>query len=454
MNLSISQRLAAMFALASFVTLAVLGFAMHGLLERELGRHQDNELQARWQMYKPIVARNDEVMYWDHVRSKFDNSISENNRVSLWVFSDDPRFRYGSDLTAEQRRSAGTEGFGQILVSDHEAPLKTYSAQIEGRGERPAVTLTVGIDSTPFEETLQSFTVGLVALTIVGALGAAALGYYIARVGMRPLERLSGEAQELSPGDLSRRLQTDTLAPELSKLADSFNGALARLEAAYQQLEAFNADVAHELRTPLGNLIGQTQVTLSRERSVTELKEALHSNLEDLERLRAIVNDMLFLARADRGERAPNRVEVSIAQEVAHAVEYLEFIFEEAGVKVRIEGDARASIETSLFRRAVTNLLQNAVQHAPRGAEVVVFVLQQPGAIRVSVRNTGSGIAREHLSRLFDRFYRVDSSRSGSRENHGLGLAIVRAVATMHGGTVFAESDNGATTIGFTVAAA
>ncbi|MBM0103611.1 heavy metal sensor histidine kinase [Steroidobacter sp. S1-65] len=454
MKLSISQRLAAMFAVASFVTLAVLGVAMHGLLKRELGRHQDNELQARWQMYRPFIMRNDEAAYWGHIRSKFDNSLSENSRVRVWVLSDDRRFRYGSELTAEQLRSAVTASFGQVRLPDQQEPFKTYSAMVEARGERPAVRLMVGIDSTPFVETLQSFTVGLVALTIVGALGAAALGYYIAGVGLRPVERLSGEAQALSPGRLSRRLQTDTLAPELSKLADSFNGALARLEAAYQQLEAFNADVAHELRTPLGNLIGQTQVTLSRERSVTELKEALHSNLEDLERLRAIVNDMLFLARADRGERAPNRIEVSIAQEVAHAVEYLEFIFEEAGVRVRIEGDAQASIETSLFRRAVTNLLQNAVQHAPRGAEIVVSVLQQPGAIRVSVRNTGSGIAREHLSRLFDRFYRVDSSRSGSRENHGLGLAIVRAVATMHGGTVFAESDDGATTIGFTVACA
>lgn len=452
MKLSISQRLAAMFAVASFVMLAVLSVAMHGLLKRELERHQSNELQARWQMYKPIIMRNDEAAHWEYVRTKFDNSISENNRVSLWVSGDDKRFRYGTTLNDTQQQSMGLHGFGQILMPGHQAPLKTYSEDVEGRGERPPVRLTVGIDSTPFVETLRAFTVGLVALTVVGALGAAGLGYYIARVGMRPLDRLSGEARALSPGHLSRRLQTDTLAPELSQLADSFNGALARLETAYQQLEAFNADVAHELRTPLGNLIGQTQVTLSRERNPTELKEALHSNLEDVERLRAIVNDMLFLARADRGERAPNRVEVSISEEVSRAVEYLEFIFEEAGVKVRIVGDAQASIETSLFRRAVTNLLQNAVQHAPRGAEIVVYVLLEPGAIRVSVQNSGSGIAREHLTRLFDRFYRVDSSRSGSRENHGLGLAIVRAVAAMHGGTVFAESDDAATTIGFTVA--
>jgi two-component system heavy metal sensor histidine kinase CusS len=455
MKLSISQRLATMFAAASFVMLAVLGVAMHGLLKRELERHQVNELQARWQMHQSIIAKNGDPGHWHIVQSKFDNALPENGRVRLWVLGPDARFHYGPPLTVQQLAAAsGADGFGQLPIDGDAEPMKTYTAEVPARGERPPVQLMVAIDETPFIETLQAFTVGLIALTVVGALGAAGLGYYIAGLGLRPLGRMSAEAQALSPDDLSRRLQAGTLPPELSKLADSFNGALSRLETAYQQLEAFNADVAHELRTPLGNLIGQTQVTLSRERNVTELKEALHSNLEDVERLRAIVNDMLFLARADRGERAPNRVEVSIAQEVALAVEYLEFIFEEAEVRVRIEGDAHARIETALFRRAVCNLLQNAVQHAPRGAEIVVFVLQQPGAIRVSVQNPGSGIAREHLTRLFDRFYRVDIARSGSRENHGLGLAIVRAVATMHGGTVFAESENGETKIGFTVARA
>lgn len=454
MNLSISQRLAAMFAVASFIMLAAVGIAMHGLLKRELERHQVHELQARWDMHKPMILRNDDAEHWNVIRAKFDGILPENGRVRVWVLSDDARFRYGPPLSEAQLRSIPASGFGELTLSDHAGAMNTLVAEIEGRGERPPVRLMIAIDSMPFVETLRAFTVGLIALTVVGALGAAALGYYIAGVGLRPLDRMSGEAEALSPGRLSRRLQADTLPPELSKLANSFNGALARLEAAYQQLEAFNADVAHELRTPLGNLIGQTQVTLSRERNPTELKDALHSNLEDLERLRAIVNDMLFLARADRGESAPNRVEVSIAQEVAHAVEYLEFIFEEAEVRVHIEGDARANIETSLFRRAVCNLLQNAVQHAPRGAEIVVFVLHEQNSIRVSVQNSGPGIAREHLSRLFDRFYRVDSARSGSHENHGLGLAIVRAVAAMHGGTVFADSDDGATTIGFTVAAA
>jgi two-component system heavy metal sensor histidine kinase CusS len=451
MNLSIGQRLATMFAAASVVMLALISFAMHGLLKGELERHQASELEARWQMNKLVIAK---ASRWSYVRDKFDAVTPSDGRVRLWVFSDDSQFRYGAPLPGIAGPQAVADGFGELALREDAVPMKTFTATVEGNGERPPVKLMVAIDATPFVETLRAFTVGLIALTLLGAVVVAAFGYYIAGIGLRPLGRMSREAQALTPERLSQRLLTATLPPELSKLAGSFNGALDRLEKAYQQLEAFNADVAHELRTPLGNLIGQTQVTLARERSTAELKESLHSNLEDLERMRAIVNDMLFLARADRGETAPNRKEVSLAEEIGRTVEFLEFILEEAGVTVSIEGDVRANIETSLFRRALTNLLQNAVQHSPRGARIVVSVTQQQGVVSIAVRNPGPGIAREHLGRLFDRFYRVDSARSGSSENHGLGLAIVKAVAAMHGGAVFAKSDDDATTIGFTVAAA
>jgi two-component system heavy metal sensor histidine kinase CusS len=262
---------------------------------------------------------------------------------------------------------------------------------------------------------------------------------------------LSQEAGELSPKNLSQRLRLSALPTELSNLGASFNGALDRLEAAYQQLEEFNADVTHELRTPLANLIGQTQVALSRERSAPQLVEVLQSNLEELERLRGIVNDMLFLARADQGERASRLTSVSIAAEVNKTVEFLDFIMDEADVKVRVQGDANAQIETSLFRRAVTNLLHNAIQHSKAKSEIVVDVSNGNDGVRIAVSNPGEAIPKEHLPRLFDRFYRVDSARHNSTESHGLGLSIVKAIATMHNGSVFASSHDGINIIGFSV---
>jgi len=447
MTLSISRRLAVMFAIASFVLLALISVALHELLERDLLRHQRGELNTRLEVNRPMIVRAVRAESWAHVRDKFDAMTPADGRIQYRILSEDPRFTYGEPLPAG---FVATEGFGVLAENDGEAPHRTLIRTIPAKGERPDVRVMVVLDSTPFLETLRVFTLWLVALVGGGTIIAALLGYYIARFGLRPMQRLSLEAQSLMPERLSTRLEMARLPEELAEFTASFNGALDRLERAYQQLEAFNADVAHELRTPLTNLIGQTQVTLSRERDVDDLKDILYSNLEELERLRAIVNDMLFLARADRGELARHRVEVSVAGEVERTVEFLEFLLEDADMRVQVEGDARACIEPSLLGRAMTNLLQNAIEHSERGAQITVQIEPRTDHARIAVCNPGS-VPQEALPRLFDRFYRADRARSGGGENHGLGLAIVQAVAAMHGGAVFASSDNGTTTIGFTV---
>lgn len=447
MTLSISRRLAVMFAISSFVLLVLISVALHELLERELLRHQRGELNTRLELNRPLIVKIVRAEDWAHVRNKFEAMTPADGRIEYRILSDDPRFTYGEPLPAG---FTATEGFDVLAGDDPEAPRRTLIRTIPGSGERPDVRLMVTLDSTPFIETLRVFTLWLAALVGGGMIIAALLGYYIARLGLRPMQRLSLEAQALMPERLSTRLQPAHLPEELAEFTESFNGALDRLERAYQQLEAFNADVAHELRTPLTNLIGQTQVTLSRDRGVDDLKDILYSNLEELERLRAIVNDMLFLARADRGELARHRVEVSVAKEVERTVEFLEFLLEDVDMRVQVEGDAQACIEPSLLGRAMTNLLQNAIEHSERGAQITVQVEAHADQARIAVRNPGS-IPQDALPRLFDRFYRADRARSGGGENHGLGLAIVKAVAAMHGGAVFAASDDGMTTIGFTV---
>ncbi|KEZ68287.1 histidine kinase, partial [Pseudomonas syringae pv. syringae FF5] len=226
------------------------------------------------------------------------------------------------------------------------------------------------------------------------------------------------------------------------------NSTLERVEQAYSRLESFNADVAHELRSPLTNLIGQTQVALTRGRSAEHYFEVLQSNLEELERLRSIINDMLFLASADQGTKVKAQTCTSLAEEVATTLDYLDFILEDAHVQVRVNGDASAPIEKPHLRRALINLLHNAVQHTGAGEVIEVNIESRDAYVTVSVTNPGEQIAQEHLPRLFERFYRVDASRSNSGANHGLGLAIVKAIALMHGGTVFVNSGKGANTFG------
>jgi two-component system heavy metal sensor histidine kinase CusS len=289
-------------------------------------------------------------------------------------------------------------------------------------------------------------------LILGGATLVAILGFSIARVGLRPLALMSADAQSIGPNNRQQRLALPSLPRELLHLGRSFNAALDRLEQAYRQLETFNADVAHELRTPLTNLIGQTQVALTRERQALALREVLQSNLEELERLRSIVSDMLFLARAEQGERPSQQIETSIASEVAKTVEFFEMLLEEAGMSVDVQGDAVAPIDTALFRRALTNLLQNAIQHAISGGKIQVRISQTHECASVAFSNRSNPIEPQHLARLFDRFYRIDTSRRNSVESHGLGLTIVKAVAAMHNGGVFAHSENGMITIGFSVA--
>ena len=456
MRRSITTRLVAMFALGALITFSLIGAALYGVLERELTRHQDDDLNTNLQNMRYSIERFGDLDHWPRMRTKMDTISPSDGSVRFWVLSDDPRFQYGKGLDEMERVNQGEAGHGMLTMPISGHTYRTLSMRIGAFADRPPVRLIVGVDTAPFEHTLRAFLVALTLLTLGAVALVMVLGWWIARIGLGPLQRLSAEARALRPKTLSQRLQVEHLPVELEDLTVAFNGALGRLEDAYQQLEGFNADVAHELRTPLANMIGGTQVALSRPRTAAEFEETLQSNLEELERLRSIVNDMLFLARADQGEAATGLTAADVAHEIEMTIEFFEPLLDETGTTVAIEGElrAQATMNIALFRRALSNLLQNAIEHSGAGARLVVTITQRAGAIWIAVANPGATIAAPHLPRLFDRFYRVDSSRHdpGAVHGHGLGLAIVKAVASMHGGATLATSDNGVTTIAFSLA--
>jgi len=296
-------------------------------------------------------------------------------------------------------------------------------------------------------------------LSVVTLLAGAvvALGsFWHVRRALRPLKQLAAQTQAISAQSLDRRLALDDPAEELRPWIDQFNGLMERLEKAYAQLEGFNADVAHELRTPLANLMGETELALSRERSPQLLQDTLASNLEELQRLSAMVNDMLFLASADRGAQARRGQPVSLAALARDVCEFHEAPLEEAGLHLRVDGDAQVPVDEPLFKRAVSNLVGNAMRFAERGSTVVVQIRAEavPQQVAVLVENHGDPIEPQHLPRLFDRFFRSEGSRTcPNQQHHGLGLAIVAAIARMHAGRPLAECEAGRTRVGFTLAA-
>ena len=456
MKRSITTRLVVMFALGALVTLSLIGAALYGVLERELTRHQNDDLNTNLQNMRYSIERFGDLEHWPRLQTKMDTLSPADGSVRFWVLSDDPRFLYGKGLDEMERVNQGEAGHGTLTMPITGHSYRTLSMRVGAFADRPPVRLIVGVDTAPFEHTLRAFLIALTLLTLGAVALVMALGWWIARIGLRPLQRLSAEARALRPKTLSQRLQEDSLPVELEDLTVAFNGALGRLEEAYQQLEGFNADVAHELRTPLANMIGGTQVALSRPRSAAEFEDTLQSNLEELERLRSIVNDMLFLARADQGEAATGLTAADVAHEVEMTIEFFEPLLDETGTTVAIEGElrAKATMNVALFRRALSNLLQNAIEHSAAGARLAVTITEGASGVWIAVSNPGETVAPAHLPRLFDRFYRVDSSRhdAGELHGHGLGLAIVKAVASMHGGATLATSDGGVTTIAFSIA--
>ncbi|MGE8320307.1 MAG: heavy metal sensor histidine kinase [Comamonas sp.] len=301
-----------------------------------------------------------------------------------------------------------------------------------------------------------AWTLGLAA--VIGTLLVSLAGIWLVHRGLAPLHSLVEQTRRLSAQDLQRRLDDSGQPQELRPLVAQFNSLLERLAVAYRQMEAFNADVAHELNTPLATLISSSELALRKPRSEAELREVLASNLEELQRMAGIVADMLFLSNADRGQGARCARVDSLAALAGEVAEFHEAALQEADLQVQVRGDAAAAVDARLLRRALSNLLGNATRYARPGSTIAIEIgdggepceacTAEMPQVALVVSNQGPTIAAQHLPRLFDRFYRADAARLQADGNHGLGLAIVAAIARMHGGRCFAESQGGLTRIG------
>jgi two-component system heavy metal sensor histidine kinase CusS len=231
-------------------------------------------------------------------------------------------------------------------------------------------------------------------------------------------------------------------------LAESLNDMLARLEESFKRLSDFSSDLAHELRTPVSNLMTQTQVALSKTRSSAEYREVLESNCEEFDRLSRMISDMLFLAKSENGLIVPGQESFDLADEVTALFDFYGALAEENGVSLGLEGSGQVTGDRLMLRRAIGNLLSNALRYTPSGGRIVVTVSVvrdsfDAEAVHLSVENTGEPIPPEHLSRLFDRFYRVDASRRNSGDGAGLGLAITRSILRSHGGDIEGRTGKG-----------
>jgi two-component system heavy metal sensor histidine kinase CusS len=302
--------------------------------------------------------------------------------------------------------------------------------------------LQVAFDRTYEEELLAAYRRNLLAVLAAALVACAAVGYRIARRGLAPVREITEAARRVGATTLHDRLAAGRYPAELSVLAATFNAMLDRLEGSFNRLAQFSADVAHELRTPVNNLRGEAEVALARPRAADEYREVLGSSLEECGRLARLIDTLLFLARAENAETEIARERVDVGEELEAVRAFYEAAASEAGVGLSAEAPAglAAGADRTLFRRAVGNLVANALAHTPRGGRVALTAREEGGAVAVEVSDTGGGIAPEHLPHVFDRFYRADRARAAGSGRVGLGLAIVKSIAALHGGTAAVTS--------------
>ncbi len=344
---------------------------------------------------------------------------------------------------------AGQDVNGEVATASGRLFQVLSARALADPGHPDGRVLQVAMDRAAEELLLMHYRERLWLVLVVAVVLCSAMGYVIARRGMRPIERVTATARRVRSATLHERIDTTDLPAELRALAATFNEMLDRLEESFEQLSQFSADVAHELRTPISNLRGELEVALGKDRPTDEYRDILGSALEECVRISRVIQSLLFLARAETAAADAHHDTIQVHQEIEAVLEFYEAAAADAGVALRIEGNAdlAASFDRTLFQQAVGNLVANAIAHTPPGGQVTIRSGSDGALLRIEVADTGRGIAPEHLPHVFDRFYRADRARSGSGGNLGLGLAMVRSIATLHGGRVAISSQVGQGTL-------
>lgn len=445
---SLTARLAILFAAATIITFAAVGSYLYRSLAMQLEHHDDHELVGKIEQFRYILMETQSVQSIPQDPHRFVDAAAGHDGLIVLL-----RSPSGQVLMRNAPIAGNPPAIPVVPVDQKPAPddlhswnyapnatARTVSAwgRVGGSGEQ--VQIVVARTLSNRMALLNTYRLRVLGAMLAGAALAMMMGYLVVRRAMRPIKAIARQAHSITAQRLSTRLDAHAVPTELQTLVESFNAVLDRLQESFQRLSQFSADLAHDLRTPLYNLTMQTQVALSKQRAGEEYQTLLLSSLEEYERLSRMVESMLFLARADNAQVALTKSTLDAQDELQRIAEYFEGIADDAGVSFAVEADGTVTADAALFRRAVGNLVANAIRYTAPGAAIRLAAGQTSNGTVISVTNPGTGIDAEHIPKLFDRFYRADAARSHSASSTGLGLAIVQSIMKLHGGTAEVNS--------------
>lgn len=445
-RLSLTARLSLMFMLTVTGVLAAAGFFFDQLSQHHFDKLDRHILEEKLNASRSILQGLDSLGQFEQVQPQMQALFGGHSDLQAYLF-DDSGYLYPQRATAAQisetLRQLATRDVGELQQADR--VWRSKAARMEVAGQ--PLTVLLLLDVTVHRAFLHSLGGWLWAALVLCALVSGLLGWLLVRSGLRPLREVTQVATSVSARSLTERIPLESAPVELAQLVLAVNAMLDRLEEAFVRLSNFSADIAHELRTPLSNLMTHTEVVLSRARCIEDYQENLYSNLEELQRMSRMIDDMLFLAKADNGLIVPERQRVDLHALCASLLEFYQLAAEERGVRLELSGQGSLQGEPRMLHRALSNLLNNALRYTADGQAIRVQIDETVDGVQICIANPGETIAAEHLERVFDRFYRVDPARrEGSPSNAGLGLAIARSIVQAHQGRIHCTSAQGWTT--------
>jgi len=331
----------------------------------------------------------------------------------------------------------------KIQTSDKRVFLLITRYLSNNKGTDNAWKIQAALNVTQDEILLVQYQEMLGIVLLIGVCFSTLAGFWVTKKGLRPLNKITQAIQTINIHHLHETISSEKWPKELSLLVAAFGEMLNRLDDSFARLSQFSADLAHELRTPINNLMGETEVALTRQRTPSEYQQILESNMEELNRINRMIDELLFLSRAESPETKINCELLAFENELKIIHTFYEGLAADKNIEIRVEGCAQIYADSLLLQRVLNNLIANAINYTHSGGQINLLVKEGAHYTEIQVCDNGLGIDAKELPKIFDRFFRADKARVKNTQGSGLGLSIVKSIMELHKGTVSIKSKMG-----------
>ena len=431
---SMSAKLIVSFFTASLLVLCALSTVTLYHLKRHFYEQDRYTLEQKFKTINILQLQNDFIAKY--------GTFFELGETKLWLI-DNGEIHYQTEEIALPDNYLLNRSLKSFDWQDNGVRYRAFRFPVD---KEPNVDVILGVNINHQHVFLTSFTTVLIWTTLFASIVSGFLGWLIVRRGMQPVKHLEEHMQQISTEKLDLRIEPALFPSELQQLVIVSNDMLSRLEKEFERLSEYSSDIAHELRTPISNMMTQTQVILAHPRTSEEYQESLISTSEELSRLTKTITDMLYLAKSEHNLLQTANEDIDLQPLIEDLAEYYELAGDEKGVTINLSGSGTVHGDKDMLKRALGNLISNAVRHSDDNEAINIQISEISNTTKIAVINKGEDIPAEYLPYLFERFYRVDKARMHrATAGAGLGLAIARSIAKIHHGDILVRSDNGIT---------